>query len=76
MLLPSDWSLPHSGTFVSFIESRPPVLLLMLYLLGQSLAKAMVEGSLPERSSDSALSLVLAQTLWVCACVYIAACSR
>lgn len=52
------------------------MLLLMLYLLDQSLAKAMVEGSLPERSSDSALSLVLAQTLWVCACVYIAACSR
>lgn len=76
MLLPSDWSLHHSGTYVSFMESRPQMLLLMLYLLDQSLAKAMVEGSPPEQSFDSALGLVFAQTLWVCVCVYTAAGSR
>lgn len=46
----------------------------MLYLLDQSLAKAMVEGSPPEQSFDSALGLVFAQTfVGVCMCVY---CSR
>ena len=52
------------------------MLLLMLYLLDQRLAKAMVEGSPPEQSFDSAIGIVLAQTLWVCVCVYIAACCR
>jgi len=76
LLLPSDWSLHHSGTYVSFIESRPQMLLLMLYLIDQSLAKAVVGGSLPEQSFDSALGLVLAQTLWVRAYMYTAARSR
>ena len=52
------------------------MLLLMLYLIDKSIAKAVVGGSLPEQSFDSALGLVLAQTLWVRAYMYTAARSR